>query len=212
MTCLAQYALLPLSIISVVVPVAVYFLILGLLNSRSRPQLLRSTEDGVLLGGSVSLVFVPVAVSQLGTSVTALIVVAAGMATVTWMLVRSSRAWIIYNLSSLAAREIIANVLSAMGMGDSCQDGRFSLDEDVTLEVRHFPLLRNTSVRLIGGDRELARRFETILAKRLSATETKANPAAAACVLVATAMLIVPLTLAAHESGQIVRLISDLLP
>ena len=212
MTCFAQYALVPLSIISVVVPIAVYFLILGLLNSRSRPQLLRSTEDGVLLGGSMSLVFIPVAVSQLGTSVTALMVVAAGLAAATWMLVSPARAWIIYNLTPSAAREAVAKALSAMGLADSCQDGRFSLSEGVTLEVRHFPLLRNTSVRLTGGDRPLARQFEAALASRLNATQTEANPAAAACVLVATAMLIVPLTLAAHESGQIVRLISDLLP
>ena len=45
---LEQYGL-PLQVAAVVIPAAVYFLLLGLLNSQRTPQLLRSRTDFILL-------------------------------------------------------------------------------------------------------------------------------------------------------------------
>ncbi|MGB2822184.1 MAG: hypothetical protein WBF17_14465, partial [Phycisphaerae bacterium] len=47
-----------LRIATVVVPVALYFLVLGLLNSRPRPQLLRGRRDFALLIVALSPLFV----------------------------------------------------------------------------------------------------------------------------------------------------------
>ncbi|MHC4985735.1 MAG: hypothetical protein ACYTFO_06215 [Planctomycetota bacterium] len=209
---LGQQTVLPVSIISVIVPIALYFLVLGLLNSRSRPQLLRSTEDALLLIGSVALVFVPLVIQRIGASATAVVAAFIGVAAVGWLLVARPAAWIVYNSSGQAARAAVTKALTAMGCEHRCSGETIDLSGGGHINLRHVPLLRNTSVRLTGRSHQFAHQLEQALSGALNAERAEPNPAAAACVLIATAMLIVPLALAAHRADEIVRLITGLLP
>ena len=204
--------LLPLSVIGIILPVAGYFLVLGLLNSRSRPQLLRTSEDTLLLVGSLGLAFVPTAVQQIGATATGWTIAAATIIGVWRLAARQPTAWVIYNLSAESAHQAVGKALTTIAVQYHRRGSRFLLADGGRLVIRCFPLLRNASVRLKGGPPALGRQFETALSDSLSSVETDANPAGAACVLAATAMLIVPAMLAAQRAGEIVRLISDLLP
>lgn len=209
---LGQQTILPVSIISVIVPIALYFLVLGLLNSRSRPQLLRSTEDALLLMGSMALVFVPLVIQRIGASATVVVAACIAVAAVAWLLVAKPAAWIVYNSSRQAVRAAITKALTRIGCRHRCNGELIDLLDGGHMSLRHVPLLRNTSVRLTGGSRQFVRQFEQAFSEALNAERTEPNPAASACVLIATAMLIVPLALAAHQADEIVRLITGLLP
>ena len=209
---LGQQTVLPVSIISVIVPIALYFLVLGLLNSRPHPQLLRSTEDALLLIGSMALVFVPLVIQRIGASATVLAAAGAGLAAVAWLLMTKPAAWIVYNSSREAVRAAMTKALTAIGCDHHCSGETIDLSGGGRISLRHVPLLRNTSVRLTGRSHQFARQFEHALSGALNAERTEPNSAAAACVLIATAMLIVPLALAADRADEIVRLITGLLP
>jgi len=197
---------------TIIIPLAGYFLILGLLNSRRRPQLLRSSEDAVLLLGTLSLLFVGPLAGQLGPRV-ALAVYAAGAATgIGWMRFSSPRAWVVYNLPNSDVRRAVAQALTHLSIPFDRSEGGFVLPGGSELEVRPFPLLRNTVIRLRGRMDGFAAPFEEAFSRSLRMAEAQPHPAASACVLLATVMLVLPATLAAERAGEIVRIIADLLP
>jgi len=202
---------LSLRIATVVVPVAVYFLVLGVLNSRRHPQLLSGRQDFSLLMIALSpLAAVPV-LEYVGVSWWALVSVTAAVAGLVVVFAPRGHIWVIYNLSAEEARKGIGEALR--GLGCSFREGRRGFDvpgRSAFLSVDGFPLLRNASIRLRGGDAEFARRFEAALVNRLGGIQAEANPAGVSLLLVATAMLVAPLALMAQDVPEIVRLLTDL--
>jgi hypothetical protein len=200
-----------LRITIVVVPVAAYFLILGLLNSRRRPQLLSGRLDFALLVLPLSpLLLLPV-MEYLGP---AALLMGAGVLAAGGMLLLPGRAdWVIYNMPVEAGRRAVRRAFERAG-GEVRTDG----DDleltcgDARVEVSSFPLLRNLSVKLRSADEPLARRFEAALAGEVGSAPAETSPTAVALLLVATGMLVMPLTLIAPQAGEIVRLLTDLLP
>ena len=197
---------------TVVAPVALYFLILGLLNSRRHPQLLTGRRDFALLIIALTPLFALPALYYAGVSfpVVALsaMVVAGGVA----LLAPRGRSWVIYNMSIGEARRTLTDALGALGLPVRTEGAGLKIEgSDARVVVGGFPLLRNVSVRLVGGDEKLARRIERELARRLAAVSAETSPTAVALLLVATAMLIGPLTLVADRVPEMVRIITDLL-
>ena len=202
-----------LQITVVVVPVAVYFLILGLLNSRPRPQLLTGRLDFALLVLPLSpLLLLPV-MQYLG-SAAALLAGAAALAAVGVLLAPPRANWVIYNMPVEAGRRAVRRAFEqAAGQRARPAGGDLELaGRDARVEITSFPLLRNLSVRLRAGDRPLAWRFAAALADEVGCVRAETHPSAVALLLVATGMLVMPLTLIAPQAGEIVRLLTDLLP
>ena len=200
-----------LRIATVVVPVSLYFLLLGLLNSRRHPQLLSGRQDFALLMVALSpLAFGP-AMHYLNGGlwmVPACVVLLIGGI---WALAPRGRAWVIYNLPLSSARQTVIDAFEAMGRC-SCNTVRGVEVEQgkAFVEFSSFPLLRNVSLRLVGGDENLWRTFESHLSLRFKSIETAPSPMAVSLLLVATAMIVAPMALMVHHAPEIVRILTDL--
>lgn len=201
----------PGSIITVMMPIAVYFLILGLLNSRKAPQLLTGPEDSLLLVGSVGLLAVPALAGGLGAAGLGVAAGLVAVGVVAYLALVRPRAWVIYNFPAADADKLIEGVLEAMGRSFTHDGRQFILSDGARIEVSCFSLLRSVSIRLHGSDARVRQQFGELLAKATETVSAETGPAAMALLLVAMGMLIAPLTFAAHKAGEIVRLISDLL-
>ena len=203
---------LSLRITVVVMPVGFYFLILGLLNSRRRPQLLSGKRDFALLVGAFCSVFILPTAEYLAHSPLAVLAAAGGLIACVMILAPRGPSWVIYNLHPQQTHRVITRTLRRLGLAFQADGGIFHVENGQALvQVRAFPLLHNVSVRLRPSSRELTARFERALAETLAKEPAQTSPATAALLFVATAMLVVPLTLVAGRAGQIVRIISDLI-
>jgi hypothetical protein len=204
---------LSVQVAAVVVPVAAYFLVLGLLNSRPHPQLLRGRRDFAVLVAALCPLFVLPMLAWMSSSPAGIAAGAGAGAVVILVLAPPRRSWVLYNITVTQAREAVDGALRAAGIVCRKQGRTFFLGEDeAKLTLAAFPLLRNVSLRLEGqAAAELAGRFEAALERRLAGVAVKTAPMAMALLLVATAMLAAPLAMVAPRVPEIVRLISGIL-
>lgn len=196
---------------TVVVPVAVYFLILGLLNSRKTPQLLSGRRDFVLMIAALSPLFLLPLMEALRPWPAAMAAALAAAIAAVALLAPRGRNWVIYNIPADQARSVIARALAALGLDVQPRGAYFLLDSSTRLRLSSFSLLRNVSLCLEGGSDDLARRLETQLARELALQQAETTPMGISLLLVATAMLVAPLALIAHRVPEIVRILTDLL-
>jgi len=206
-----EYFAFAVRVTTMVVPVGVYFLILGLLNSRRHPQLISGRRDFMLMVAALSPLFVLPVLQYIGaTPVTAAAAVVALVGIAVLLAPRGS-AWVIYNMPAEEARNTIVAALRSLGLDVlSDKDGFRLAGENARVRIAGFPLLRNISVRLHGGSRELADRFEAALSQALAGTQAETTPMAVSMLLIATAMMVMPLTLVARRVPEIVRILTDL--
>jgi len=201
-----------LRIATVVVPVALYFLILGLLNSRRRPQLLRGRRDFALLIVALCPLFVLPVLHWSGGSWLALAAAGAAAGGVFALLSPPADSWVVYNVTPAQAVQAVGDALRAAGLDFSGRDGAFDLTGGAaTVQVSPFPLLRNVSIRMTGADRRASGRFEAALARQLGGISAETTPMAMALLLVAAAMLVAPLAMVAPRAGEIVRILTGML-
>ena len=211
---LAEYVGSQMYFITVVVPVAVYFMILGLLNSRRHPQLLSARQDVVLLLVALGpIVILPVLNFLSIWMALAVGAIFLGLAAIGLTQRQQSSSWVIYNLQQSQAVTAIKNALDELGLKYQAGRGGFYLSKrDVFIKVNSFPLLRNTSVKLIGADADLSSKIQAGLLTELSQIKCDVTPMAMGLMLVATAMLVAPIAMIVHRAPQIVRIITDLMP
>jgi hypothetical protein len=198
---------------TVVAPVAVYFLILGLLNSRKHPQLITGRQDIVLLAAALSPALILPLADYLGGP--ALAMLAVGLAALAvGVLARgtSSGSYVVYNLTHKQAQQALERALRGLNIRYDCQGRRISLpDHDAYLEVSSFALLRNVSIRMRQGDPQLCRRLAAQLGGVLGGIEAQTSSMAVGLLIVATALLLAPLVTVVHRAPEIVRILTDLL-
>ena len=197
-------------IAAIIAPVAVYFLVLGLLNSRAHPQLLSGRLDFAILTIAISPLFLLPLWSWLGPSVWFALAAGAIVGAGAMVLAPRGRSWVIYNVRVPEARAAVASALRRMGLKVRDAEGLYDLGT-ARVQVGAFPPLRNATVRLLGGDRELAGRFERELWGVLRSCEVQTSRMAVSLLLVAATMLVAPLAMMAHRVPEIVRLLTDLL-
>lgn len=200
----------PMEIAAVVAPVAIYFLVLGLLNSRPHPQLLSGRMDFAILTVALSPLLLLPLTGWLGVSAGALAAVACVLGGAALLLAPRGRNWVVYNVHASEARSAVAGALRKLGLEFRDAEGGYAMD-GASVKVGAFAPLRNATIRLLGGDRKLARRFEKALGEVLRSYEVQTSPMAVSLLLVATAMLVAPLALMAHRVPDIVRLLTDLI-
>lgn len=207
-----EYFGVAVRLVTLVVPVAVYFLILGLLNSRRHPQLLSGRLDFALLVIALSPLFALPVILYAGLSVwgIALTVLVLGAA-IRWMSPPGT-IWVVYNLSGHQARQAVARSLRAMGLGFEERPDGFALDGGAVLRISQFPLLRNVTIRLDAGaaGSAMASGFEQAMARTLHEASAETSPMAVGLLLLATAMLVAPLSLFVQHVPTLVRLITEL--
>ena len=194
-----------------VLPVAGYFLVLGLLNSRQHPQLLTARLDFSLLMLAFCPGFVLPTLARVGLGPPVAVVAAVSAVAIILLLAPGGYSWTVYSLSTDQAHRVIRSTLEAMGWRyESIEGGYRAAEPGVTVRVGGFSILRNVSVRLVGGSKALARRFEGELSLALERTRSQTPPMAVAMLLVATTMMVAPLALMAHRVPELVRLLADI--
>lgn len=202
-------------VVTVVVPVAIYFLILGLFNSRRHPALLSGRVDFALLVMALSPLFVLPALMALGLTLwtAGIAVLATGL--VIHLMSPAHQTWVIYNLSGPQARQAVARSLQSLGLAFEEKPYGFVIGStangSAVLRLSQFPLLRNVTLRLEGGQPAQARDFEQAMARTLSKAESETSPMAVALLLVATGMLVAPLSMFVQHVPTLVRLVADLI-
>ncbi len=198
---------------AVLAPVAVYFFLLGLLNSQPRPQLLSARTDFLLLNTALLPMFVLPALSYLGVSIWALLAVVGGMLAAAVVLAPPRLGhWVIYNIALPDALRAAERVLKDMGLPFRRRGRQLQLQgRDARLRLGSVALLRNVSISAEGADvRRLARPFAARLDAELGRVRTQASPMAVTLLLLATAMLVAPLGLFADRMPEVVRILTDL--
>lgn len=201
-----------LRIATTVVPVAVYFLVLGLLNSRRHPQILSGRMDFALMVTALSPVFILPALQYVGASLLTVLAMISVLAAAILVLAPRGGSWVIYNLPAAEARKAVIRALDEMGVRFQARGQAIRIEEpQTTLIIRSFSLLRNVSLHLDVHEADLARRLERRLSRNLGRLEAETSPMAVSFLLVATAMLVAPLSMVAHRVPEIVRILTDLL-
>jgi hypothetical protein len=197
---------------AVVVPVAVYFLILGLLNTRRHPQMLSAGTDlALLMLALCPLVLVPLLGTLEVHSLPVILAAVAAVAMTARLIAPATGTWVIYNIPLDQARRSVGRALDRMGLSaEVARDGTLRLPGGGTVRMDAFPLLRNVTVRLEDAPGQASPLADALQAE-LGTLEADSPPSAVALLMVATAMLIAPLALATPQAGEIVRLLSDLL-
>jgi len=204
---------LPAQSALVVLPVAVYFLLLGLLNSRPRPQLLAARTDFLLLNGAFFPAFCVPVVGALAASAWALpLVLGAVVGLMALLAPPRGGGWVIYNITLPQTLRALERALRATGEPFRREGRQLVLTRrDARFHLTAPPLLRNVSVWSEGPDRRLiAELLEPALRRELGRLQAQPNPAALTFLLIATAMLVAPLGLFADRMPEMVRLITAL--
>ncbi len=203
---------LSLQIGLVAVPVALYFLVLGLLNSQRRPQILHGRLDFALLAAAIApMAAVPV-LNWIGVN---LITIAAAIAVVVLAVLAlgpaKRKCWVIYNIDKAGAIRCLDRALRLANIPFEARGDRFDLGDGATIDVSGFPLLRNVTIR-INSKTDLPATtiasLESELARRLAHLEVAVSPMAVSFVLVSTAMIVAPLILLSQRVPELVRLLS----
>lgn len=138
-----------LMLVANVGPVAVYFLVLGLVNSHARPCLVSTRSDFVALTAVLlPLLLWPVPdlirAGLYGPLFGGLFIAAAMFG---WLLPGREDGVVIYNISEWRCRRILMQTLRRLGLTGRWEDGAWtSDDESLVIELRRFPPLRNVSV------------------------------------------------------------------
>ncbi|MCP4376552.1 MAG: hypothetical protein GY794_10325 [bacterium] len=195
---------------SVIVPVAGYFFILGLLNTRRRPQILTGRLDFSLLMLALCPGFVLPMLESFGLTLAGAAVVVGVLAAGLWLLGPGRKTWVVYNLSLGQADRVLRRAMDTMGWQYRTTPEGYRIEaHDMNVRVSGFWILHNVSVHLTGGSDKLCRGFARELGIAVARTSARTPAMAVTMLLVATGMLVAPLAMVAHRVPEIVRLLAD---
>jgi len=199
-------------IAAVAAPVALYFLVLGLLNTRRHPQLVRGRVDFILLMAALAPLAICPLAAWVGSSPVAMAAAGAAALAAAWLLSPPRESWVIYNIAPAAAASVVERALRRAGLDFAHEPGEqtFRLG-DGQVRLSSFPLLRNVSIRAVGCDGRACDLFERALAEHVVRLDARTTPAAMAMLLVATVMLVAPLAMVAPKAVELVRILTGLL-
>lgn len=205
---------LSLQIALVAMPVAVYFLILGLLNSQNRPQILSGRLDFSLLVAAFSPLCIVPLLNWVGTNLFTVSASAVAIVSLISLLApRAHQAWVVYNTGKDNVLRSVQHALDAAGIPCHRQGDRFVLQMGLRVSLASFPLLRNVSIHVDGTAKPhqaVLQRFEAELARRIRNIEVAPSPMGVSFVLIATVMIVAPLTLMADRVPEMVRILTDM--
>lgn len=200
---------------TMVVPIGVYFFILGLLNTRRHPQMLTGRADFAILFIAICPLLVVPVLAAVGMSLLALALTGSAIGAAILLLAPRGHNWVIYNVSDAQVRRALRHALRR----EEIDFEKFGPNElrlspsGASIHVSHFALLRNVSVRIEDATPELARSIESQLHRDICRLQPEPHSMAVIMLLVATGMLVAPMTFMAHHGvPRLVRLLSDLLP
>jgi len=201
-----------------VAPVAVYFLVLGLLNSQPCPRLVNGRSDFVAL----TLVFVPMLVwpapvlLRHGLWPLLLAGLLAAVVGFCALLPAKWSGWVIYNVTERRCRRHLENALTACGLTYEVTDGGYVVaDGQVRIRLASFALLQNVSVHFEFREKHpptaLLHRLRAALEAQLHGLALLPSASGACMLALGVLLLILPLWMMNNHVDAIVETITRLL-
>lgn len=215
-----QQVILVLKVVLLVAPPAMYFVVLGLLNSQPTPRLVNARSDFLVLTaalGPVLLAAVPGVVrSGYGwLLVPAFAAVALGMRA---LMPPAGGGWVIYNLSSRRARVLLERCFRQLGWAyrDGDRDDALEVPgRGLTIRLSPLPVLRNVTCHLaFTADTTRAQTTAALRARLTDALKRQQqlpSLAGSSLLLVGVGMMILPLWMMTRHSDAIAEVVSRLL-
>jgi len=200
-----------------VAPIALYFLVLGLVNTHSRPCLMTSRADFIVLSSVLAPLLVWPLSGLVQTAAWWLLVPPAVLLAAIFFsaLPRSAAGFVIYNISEARAAHLVAGALRSM-VPSGAWDGKdwYRDDGQIILRLRSFPLLRNVTLHIEARDRatadRFAREFGTLVEQRLSSIAQLPSTTGAGLVLLGLALMGLPMWMVSRHIDDIVDAMSHL--
>lgn len=197
-------------------PVALYFLVLGLVNSHRRPYLISSRADFIAL----TSVLVPVLLWPVPTLARAglmwLLLVGLALAAVlfVWMLVTAGEGFVIYNVSEGRCVRLLEESLRRLGLTGRWRGRTWRADSgNVTIHLRGFSLLRNVTLHIdvqAGDHAHTVRRLGAELDRRLASVAQLPSTMGACLVTIGIALMILPMWMVGRHIHNLVDAVSYL--
>lgn len=199
------------------VPVATYFLILGVISSRPHPSLMRARSDFLIL----TAVFAPILLWRIpallrqgiaGWAALALVAVVGGYLFCRLLPGRFS-GWTVYNISEGRMRRSVERALDALGWTWR-QSGSHYVADGVRVSLSGFAFLRSATVHVGRRNAPIdAHRYERL--HHALSTELQGHPmlpsASSSCLLLlGVTILIVPLWMMSRHMDAVVELMQRL--
>lgn len=199
-------------VVTIIGPIALYFMLLGLLNTRLNPQMLTGRQDFSMLLIAISPLVLQPMVYYLGGGSAMVVACAILIFGAIWLLSPRGRTFVIYNLPRKQGIDIVLKSLDSIGLEGKLTARGIELPQGKGIvHIDSFLMLRNFSLKLTGGCGETWEAFEENMAERLGKIETPASPMAVTLLLIATGMIVAPMVLMIHHAPEIVRILTDLL-
>jgi len=198
-----------------IAPVALYFIVLGLVNSQSRVHVISSRRDWL----GLMAVFFPVLLWPVmwlagdGWVFTAVALLFFGVALLVISAPDKRSGWVIYNCNLWRVSAELLASLDHLGINYAVSSEVITVaDQGVELELSEFRLLKNVTVKITGGRKWFANALGRELAGRLGDVESEPSMSAAAMLVSGSAMLILPLAIMVRHIDAFVKVFSDFIP
>lgn len=199
-----------LMLVGNILPVAVYFLVLGLINSHAHPYLISSRSDFLAL----TSVMLPVLLwpvpdfvrgRMYGPLIAGLLLAAVVFY---YMLPARDAGFVVYNISRSRCLKLLRQAIQSLGLSGRWQDNVWtSEDAAITIEMREFSLLHNVALHVdVEGDdaRSLVHGIEVQLGQRLQSVSQLPSTMGAGLVVVGVMLLILPMWMVGRHIDDIV--------
>ena len=205
-----------LMLVGNVAPIALYFLVLGLVNSHARPCLITSRGDFVALTCALMPVLlwpVPTFVrSGMAWLLVVGLIVAAAL--FIWLLVTCGPGFVIYNISQARCTSLLDDVLRRLGLSGTWSGNSWQAnDGSLTIHLRRFALLRNVALHVDAHDRDAAGLVSELgaeLDRGLASVAQLPSSMGACLVLIGVSLMILPMWTVGRHIHDLVDAMSRL--
>jgi hypothetical protein len=213
-----QQVVLVLQVLLLFAPLAVYFMVLGLLNSQPTPRLINARSDFLVLTAAVSPLLLAPGASLLrhGHSWVLIPVLAVAGLAMWGLLPKRDSGWVVYNLSAPRARALLQRCLGELGWTYHVVGGVVQVPQR-RLEIRlsSLPALRNVTFRLDFSDPAERAQTAALLYRKLDAALARQQllpSLAGSCLMIlGVGMMILPLWMMSRHSEAIAQVVTRLL-
>jgi len=205
-----------LMLVGNVLPLSIYFLVLGLVNSHSRPYLTTSRADFIALTCALAPVLLwPVPAFARGGMIWLLVAgLAVAGALFVHLLLSMGHGLVIYNISEARAARLLEESLRALGLDGRWVDRTWESSEgDLRIHLRRFALLRNVTLHIDATAPRAADLTSALggeLHRRLATVAQLPSTMGACLVLLGVTLMILPLWTAGRHIHDVVEAVSHL--
>ncbi len=216
MLALDYHAVDVLMLVGNVAPIALYFLVLGLVNSHARPCLITSRSDFLAL----TTVLLPLLIWPVPEFVRAHLFgsLALGLLLAVlafyYLLPHAAAGFVVYNVSRSQCLNALAAALRRLNLSGRWDNAVWTSDRgDLLIEIRQFSLLRNVSIHTTPSSdaaRDCVHHIGLELRRSLQSVAQLPSNMGAALVMLGVTLMILPMSMVARHIDDLVEAMAHL--